>query len=127
MNAMQQLPDLTVRAPGPADDLVTTHDGARELLSYALTGARVTLHRVAVPGSAEAAARTRRINQRNALRNADAACDELAQRVADLELQRATAQANVLALTCAVHDAAAADVRDAVVLRGDLLQRFNWN
>jgi hypothetical protein len=64
---------------------------------------------------------------RNALRNADAACDELAQRVADLELQRATAQANVLALTCAVHDAAAADVRDAVVLRGDLLQRFNWN
>jgi len=57
---MQQPPDLTVRAPGPADDLVTTHDGARELLSYALTGARVTLHRVAVPGSAEAAARTRR-------------------------------------------------------------------
>lgn len=57
---LSSLPDLTARAPGPANDLVTTHDGARDLLAYAIPGARVTIHPVAVPGTAEAAARTRR-------------------------------------------------------------------
>lgn len=63
----------------------------------------------------------------DAVRAADDACDELAQRVAELELERAMAQANVLALTCAVHDAASADVRESVALDGDVLTRFNWN
>lgn len=54
------IPDLTSAAPGPADDYVRTHDGARELLTYAVPGARVTIGRVADAGSPEADAATRR-------------------------------------------------------------------
>ncbi len=52
--------DLTTAAPGPADDYVATHDGARTLLTYAVPGARVSLSRVLDAGSPAADAATRR-------------------------------------------------------------------
>lgn len=44
----------------PDDGLVRSHDEVEQLLRYALPGARVTLAPVAVPGTARAAASTRR-------------------------------------------------------------------
>lgn len=44
----------------PDDGLVRSHDEVEQLLRYALPGARVTLAPVAVPGTAQAAASTRR-------------------------------------------------------------------
>lgn len=46
--------------PVDGDDWVTTHDGARELLTYAVPGARVRLSPVALPGTREANAKARR-------------------------------------------------------------------